>query len=115
MAATTLYNAAVAANTTVTIAPYSALTVGDTAELEVTGSWAALTDVGLVCTYAVSIDGGTTYGPYIPLMEVTPQVPTSTELRYFLSAGNDVDHISVQIQNRNQALAVSNVKVIIND
>lgn len=109
----TIYNAAVAANVTTAPQVYTVTSPGSSVAVEATGTFSVLSDVGFIVAYAVSIDGGATYGAYTSCLEVMPLVPTNSELVMVLPTTKDVDHVAFVIQNRNQANAISNVKLTV--
>jgi len=111
MAATVLFNATLAANATTAPLIYTVATPGATVAVEAVGTFPSVSDVGFVVAYAVSIDSGVTYSAYTPVMEIMPLLPTNGDTRTILPTTKDVDHVAFIIQNRNQANALTNVKL----
>jgi hypothetical protein len=111
MPATVVFNGPLAANATTPPQVYTVTSPGSTVAVELAATFSKVVDVGLVLEYATSIDGGVTYGNYTPVMELMPLVPQNSDIRILLSNTKDVDHVAFIIQNRNAAVAVSNVKL----
>ena len=79
--------------------------------VQVTGSWSAAPNLGIYAQYAFSIDGGLTYSAYSEFLELTPGVPTNSGAAVILVGNGAATNVAIQIVNRDQATALSNVTV----
>lgn len=109
MAATSLYNAALAphANTGPLVLAITQPAEGVTVTIKTTPTNAQ--NEGVSFAYALSIDGGATYESQVSIGEQLGAVAAEDEFNVEVGSA---DHIAIYVQNDDSALAVSNLTVL---